>query len=354
MASLGLCILASTQKQADKVSSKYGKYFDQIYVQLAPNCQDFATARNKLLNQVRTDYWAWMDTDDEIDNPEGLKKLVETWDGQFDAVMMPYEYQRSKDGELQAYQWRERVLRIAYPWRWKGAIHETPVHQGDAQIVLNEEITFKHKSKTEKEIKTSAQRNHRILVKEANKKVADPRMLYYLGGSYYFFKEYDKAIKTLTRYIAEGGWEEEKYRAWLHIIKSYLQMGKYEEAVSAGMAALKLFPQYPYAYIDIARAYHEKGELDKALSWLEQGLSKELPKEMGMQDPSEYVRATVMGAVDYDVLGESEQAYNMLTRGLELSPNNKALLSLKSHISYKYFEHLTLNNMRKLVGYGVS
>ncbi|PWR44062.1 hypothetical protein DK292_15710, partial [Listeria monocytogenes] len=76
--------------------------------------------------------------------------------------------------------------------------------------------------KTVDEVPASAERNHKILLKEYNTEPRDPRITHYLGLSYFVTREYDKAIEMLLEHIQTSGWDEEKYRSWCKIAEAHI------------------------------------------------------------------------------------------------------------------------------------
>lgn len=341
--------MARSKKEAQPVLDAYSQYFDDVILELAPMCKDFAAVRNKMANQVKTDYYFWIDTDDTIDQPEKIKELTKICDVHgLDAIMLPYEYHRNEFGEVAALQWRERILRTAYPWKWHGVVHETPVHNGDAKISRSEDVMIRHKVKTQDELMNSAMRNHRLLKGAVNS--GDPRVLYYLGNSYFYMNDHKQAIKLLNQYIEKSGWDEEKYRALLSIIKAHIALGQHDLAVDTGLRAIKMFPQFPYAYLEIGRALHAQGEYPKSNEWIKIGLSKPIPDEMMMHSPAEIINGMTVSIVNYNKLGLHKEALDMLNIALTQSPNNVGLLQLKPGIEYTYHEQNILNSTRAIGG----
>lgn len=369
MASLALCVISPTAKEAKRVIDEYGKFFDKVFVQIngeqPPKNKanvyysyykwndNFAAARNALLQQVDTDYWAWVDTDDIIEEPAKFRELVTTAiANQLDAVMLPYEYQRNPWGDLEAYQWRERLLRTGYPWKWKGIIHETPVApESGMRVATNDEITIKHQYKDPEAIMRSAERNHALLLKESKKKNLDPRTLYYFANSCFFFKDFEQAIETMHRYIKLSGWEEEKYRGWLTIAKAYLQLKDFQEVVIASMAALSIEPKYPYAYLLMAQAYYGQEDYEKVIEWLRVGLAKPIPEDMGMQSPSDMIIGMLTGAMSEMALGHTKEAFDLLQLALAKSPDNPYLKDARPLIEFSYLETLASEKINWLADF---
>ena len=86
-------------------------------------CDDFSAARNYSFSLASGDYVMWLDADDIIEEQSAqlIKELVSA--GGFDVAMLKYV-----SGNLTYY--RERILRRAMDFVWKGAVHEVIAPRG--------------------------------------------------------------------------------------------------------------------------------------------------------------------------------------------------------------------------------
>ena len=186
----------------DKVDWSYFKWRD-----------DFSAARNYNLKQIQTEFFIWLDTDDTLLNPEQIPELVKRMEqNKLDAIFLPYNYMQNSEGECVAWQERERIIRRSHPFRWVGVVHESLVSEGVPEFERLDSPVIKH-NKTVDEVPVSAERNHRILLKEYDKEPRDPRITHYLGLSYFMTRDYEKAVELLLEHINTSGWPEEQYTA---------------------------------------------------------------------------------------------------------------------------------------------
>lgn len=368
MSTTTLTIISKTIEEAKRVIDLYAKYFDEVVVQINGGekppkdhdnvryttfewCGDFAKARNALLEEVETTYWFWVDTDDTISEPEKIKDLVSLADKlELDALYLPYDYQRNQYGELEAYQWRERLLRTEHPWQWIGVVHETPISSGAPKSAKNDEIIIQHKQKTKEEIDASAERNHKILLK-AYKDTDDPRIIFYLAGSFMHKGEDKEAEEKYLEYVKVSGWDEEKHRAWCNIALIRLRHDDIAGSISASMAALELLPEWPEPYLTIAQSYYLAEDYGKCLSWLKIGLTKPEPDTLMITAPNKRIVAMLTGAMSELYLGHIQDAYDLYRMALSASPDNEEVKRYGQFIEQAYYENKAIESVIELSEY---
>lgn len=367
---LGLALIVKDEvEDVARIVRDYEKYFDAIFITVTSKkrleefhkidsakvewsefhwVDNFAMARNANLKQVATDYFMWLDADDSIENPEGLRTLVAKMEAEkLDAVFLPYDYMQNEEGECIAWQERERLIKTNHPWKWKGAVHESLVSEAKPAIVRDDSVVVHHRRQYS-EVFSSASRNHKILVREHNKEPRDPRITHYLGLSYFMQREYDKAIEVLIEHIQESGWDEEKYRSWCKIAEAHIITDNNAKAQAAANAAIDILPTYPEAYFIKAEAAYLADNYAGCIEWLKVAVQKEQPKTASVIDPSRKVRALVLGAISYTNLGNPKEAYLTLTDALALSPNNKEANELKEILQYNYLEDKILSMVESM------
>lgn len=341
---IGLCIISPDKPTAKRLLDRYSQYFDDVYLELTPNIKNFANARQKGLKKVKTDFWMWVDTDDDIKNPEAIPKLIEMLEKEnLDAVYLPYEYMKNDNGDVVAYQWRERIMRTSHPFKWVGAIHETVTSKERPQATKSELVTITH-NHTEDDSKRSIARNDKILTAEYNKakkanQDVDPRILYYLGRTRFDQQNYGEAIKILREYIASSGWDEEKYFAHIKIADSLAELEEYDASKEWALQAMDIQPDYPDAYLSMAKICFMMDEHDKCLEWISTAKKKRPPETLSVTDPTMYTyRPLVLAAMCHFLKGRIEKAYKLIQIVYDENPTFKGLEGTYKPIKDSYYE----------------
>src|SRR5690606_26122489 len=138
---------------------------------------------------------------------------------------------------------RERLVRNDGSFRWVGRVHVALVPQRPGEQVQSEEVVIEHHPKAE-EPSDQVGRNLRILEAEYAEHDGnlEPRKLIYLGREYADHGQTQLAIATLERYVTVATWADEHYAALMRLADLYASEKRYDEAIDANLAALKLIP----------------------------------------------------------------------------------------------------------------
>jgi len=331
---LGLSMIMKNQvKDLKRILGGYGQYFDKIFLTVTHRptynklknqkldgkiilsyfewVDNFGLTREFNRKQIDTDYWFWIDTDDTIDHPEKLREMVDFMlKNELDIMYFNYNYFQNIHGEGINDHRRERIVRTAAPLYWSSVpVHETIMGEF-ARSVAVEDITIIH-HKDEKGIKRSHGRNRKLLL-EHFKKTKDPRTAFYLGENFLSEGNARQAAEYYHFLIDNGGWDEEKYDAWLKIADCHYRTKGYPEAIVCTDMALRLFPEKPEGYYMKVMIYGATNELFKAIEWSKVALSKPPIQTLRMVDPTLWqYRGIFMAAQVHLWAGMIKEAYQL-------------------------------------------
>jgi tetratricopeptide (TPR) repeat protein len=314
-------------------------------------CDDFAAARNALQKEVKTDYWLWVDTDDKLINPENIRKAVDYMAANgVDMLYAPYLYRVEDNGTVSEFQNRERIIRTSLPGQWHGPIHETWIPESDCVRETTDLVSWKH-LKTADEHKQGMLRNRAILEREYDQEPRDPRIAYYLGLNYGQDGHYREAIVCFRELIKTGGWDEERYRAWLQIFSCHFELGEYDDACAAAWQASLELPDWPDAYFMLQQLYYTTDDQEKALEWFKVGVSKGEPKTDSARNPVAMVyQPRWLAAYSYMCLGQPSKAMQQALEADRLSPAyGKQWQGLKDEILKAVNEERAVNAAKALI-----
>lgn len=270
---------------------------------------NFADARNDNFKLCDTTFAFWLDADDSFDFST-IPGLVELADKEeLEAIYLPYDYARDETGRTVAIHWRERLIRMSTGFQWRGALHETLIIDRQFKAKRLQKPTITHDSP---DIQASIERNHKILLAEAEKEPVDPRILHYLGLSYFTIGDYESAIKALEQYIKVGGWDEEIYRSLMKMSEAAGLLDDDDNARRYALEAIGVLPRYPNAYYNLAQLEFAAEQWKEALHYIKIAAGLPLPTTMSVVDPTMVERGKIIGACCEFQLGNYRDAVEIL------------------------------------------
>lgn len=346
---LSLAVIAKDEvEQIDRIIHDYRGFFDEILFAVDDDkvyqdcslsykiddgikffkyewCKDFSHKRNFLAEKVTGDYYVRIDTDDAILNSRQVRTVAENAQKNgVTVVMCHYIYSKDEDGNPNATQYRETIIKNTKNVYWNKKIHECilprilagyKVHV-DETLKIDHQITFDHARK-------SIVRNLEYLIAEYNqdKDKTDPRTIAYLGRTFFTLKDFDKAIFFLQKHISGSGWDDDRYTSWCYLAEIFSHKKDYDKAIACANEALAEKPAYPDAYFKLHDIYFQMGSWEKAIAWGETGASKEMPKTMMVLDPSAWTwRPALSLAFCYMQTGEVDKAWKYFSYAKTLAP----------------------------------
>lgn len=236
---------------------------------------DFAEARNSILAEVPNDYThiLWLDTDDTVEHPEKIKKLIEKTEA--DAIYADYLYEADESGNPLTIHAVARVFRNNGSQEWRGRIHETLVEMRGVSRVGTKDFRVVHHSNPERRT-ASTERNIRLLELElSEQEQVDPRTIYYLGCSYVDVGRYAEAKEYLHRYLELSGWDQERCAAHVKLGRVYLNEGDRFNAKNHFVLAIGEDPASAEPRVELGSLELEVKQYHKARKWLESVLAME-------------------------------------------------------------------------------
>lgn len=313
----------SIEPKIIKKMREYGLDVDSDY-----KLFNFAAARNESLKAATGDYVLWLDADDEPKGMDNIKKFIDK-DSESEVFDAVYDYYRDGEGNSSADHVRERVVRNNGKWEWLGGslglIHETllPIEPyNPLRRDFPEEIF--HVKHLSDHVDTSSMRNHMALLYEYIKTEAeDPRTIYYLGVEYFNRGMYDYCIKVMQEYVKVGGWDEERYHAYMKIGEAYHMLDDPKSGRNAYLAAINELPNRPDAYLGLGESYHADEKWAKAIEFILTGMSKKMPEGKYLIDRVRYTfRPAIFVALAYLQIGKPKDAYEWFMRAAKMNPKH--------------------------------
>jgi glycosyltransferase involved in cell wall biosynthesis len=291
-----------------------------------PWIDDFAAARQFAFDQATGDWVFWVDADDVVLHADRIKGLAAEAPDTVAGFYWPYVLSRDAAGQPTFQFWRERLIRNDGAFRWVGRVHEVLVAQRPAELVHSEDVIVEHHPEPELPRDPSQPgRNLRILEAEYAERggALEPRQLFYLGREYADHGQNGQAITTLERYLTVGSWADERYQALTMIANLHRAERRYDQALDANLAALKIYPRWPDAYFGLATTYYYLENWPNVIYWIDLGRALPPPETTLFVNPSDYEHGWIIYYTNALFrTGELEAALEWTRRGLELDPGN--------------------------------
>lgn len=335
---------------------------------------NFADARNQVLARCKGDYFLWIDGDDTLVGGDKLQGLIRA-NPNIDAFYFGYDYSQDENGINNCYLVRERLIQrnpaFTPDWKWVGAVHEVLIPQFEHDRMKVDDVLVIHHKPADKH---EPGRNLDILYKllRDTEPEPDPRTLVYLGSENLGRGNLQEAILHLQRFVKVGGWDEEKYQAQVRISNAYRTLGELDRALKAGYEAIAILPNWPDAYLSVAKTYASMNNWLACLEYVKIGVGKPKPQTMLIINPLEYTyEPSLLIALAYTNLGDAqmalrnyEMAYSLkqdqlvanqimlLRRQLELDEVQQAFITLRAHLG-RHDEWLKVRKLFDVVPKGL-
>lgn len=331
--------LIKNPPKTDKLELSYFKWIDH-----------FGKARLYNQKQIKTDYWMWIDLDDEIEGAENIRKVVDIMiENNLNEVWFQYDYHpQVKMTDYKAIQWRERVIRTSSKQKWRDvAVHENIDAEGNSKEEFQTGVKIIHR-KTVEQGRVAHERNKRILEKEWKRTHSVPTA-YYLGTTYKQEGDYDDAIDKLVYVTRYGKGVGVRFLAWQNLFECYYHMRKYVEALNTTDKCIELDPSHPAPWYNKFAAYKAMNYDQSAMQAAEIALAKRVEEGSEIlvgQDASWYLyRGPFEIARAYLEIGNIDRALELYEKVRRVAPTYIDEVSAETGTDWnKVFEQACKDN----------
>lgn len=231
---------------------------------------DFGTTRTAALELAQLDLppanrtWVLLlDADNELAIDEHGYWVEQMYADEHDAFMVRYEGDPSY--------WLTRVIRADRKWRYVGRTHEyltdideratTGIGRLDGMTIIDHADGGCRGEKFE--------RDERLLRESIIDDPVNPRWPFYLAQTLRDLGRWDEAADWYERRADMGGWNEERYVAFLEAGRCMMRTGRhrYADAILAWMRAVDVRPERTEARYELAAAFRNEGRYNVAFDW---------------------------------------------------------------------------------------
>jgi len=298
-------------------------------------CDDFSAARNHSFSNVKTDFVAWLDGDDVLENRENFIKFRDDIMKIADYWVAPYHYASDAEGKSTCTFARERVFRMSRQPRWRYFIHEGVTPDGPVpwKIQLINSWAIRHK-RTEEDLKKDRSRNIQIFERKLKDGPLDARMRYYYAKELFEHGLHKEAIAAFQSANADPTLEmHDRILGLQFLCFAYIDNNEWNKAIEFAHAGLMLEPNRAEFHCILADCYVKSGQLHKAVPYFSAAKTCYRPAANSLQPIflnedayTTYPRDQL--ARVYFHLGEQEKARAEVVSSIEIKPSteNRSLL----------------------------
>ncbi len=306
-----------------------------ILIQKGEWRDDFAWAREQSFAMVSDDvtFFLWLDDDDVVEGAQWLRQLAAMSPPGCDGFIFQYDYARDQHGNCVCVLWRERLIRRAAGYTWKGAVHEVLVPP-DGQparfaTVPPQQIRYVHHRPPDR---YPADRNLKILMAEAEAcdqaaQLPPPRTLAYLGTEHMARGEWSKAAAYLDRYLQhpEATWGDERAQVYHKLATCFRALGNPAASVESEMRALRERHDWGETYVGLSQGYAALGNWAAAEHWAGEALKWGMPHSPLILNPLEFTFLPLVTIADAcAALGKWPEAREAIQKAQQVCPNEYA------------------------------
>ena len=285
----------------------------------------FDAARNCALSCVPEDADICVSNDlDEIFEVGWRQKLESAWRPEYTRARYLFVWDHHPDGTPKKCFYMEKIHRRD-GFKWVHPVHEILEYTGERlEKVLEADLVLHHYPDL-----TKSREHYLPLLEIAVKEnPQNDRAMFWLGREYFYRKDYDKGIVTLTKHLTlpAARWREERSASMRLIAACHSAKGNTRDARAWLFRALGECPGVREPYLALARFGYREGDwalvyamAEKALSITHRGNSYLVEPDSWGYAPYDY------GSIGAYHLGLTEKARGYAEKALEFSPGDKRL-----------------------------
>jgi len=280
----------------------------------------FDAARNAALQAVPPDYDVCFSLDlDEVVSEGWRQHLERVWTPRILRVRYRYVWNTLPDGRDGVTFWYDRIHR-RHGFRWTKPVHEIlQLENGmrDEVQAFSEGITVRHFPDRSK-----PRTSYTALLEQACREDPDDdRSAHYLGRDYLHNRQYQDAIRELTRHLSlrSATWQPERAASMRYIAMCYRAMSDLREAQRWALRACAEAPAEREPWVDLATIMYARQNFAGAYFATKQAL------EIGSKPVSYICEPKSWGAYPYDLASLAAYRIGLTAESIRLCEGAVAL-----------------------------
>lgn len=311
---------------------------------------DFSWARQQAFDMASDDidWFFWLDDDDQILGAQHLRQLAASAPPELDGFVFHYTYAQDEHGNCICELWRERLMRRAAGYTWKGAVHEVLIPPDGKEAVLanipKEQVDYIHDRPADR---YSPDRNLQILLaeKERVEQAGDqiePRTLAYLGTEYMAKAQFQEAAGYLQAYLQreDAGWSDERMQVAHKLATCLRLMGSPLASVEVEWQAMLERDNWGETAVGLCESFTMLGRWDRVETWAKRALELGMPQSMLILNPLEFSFVPLVRLSEACInTGRGEEALAYIAAAEKIAPQHPILAERKTAYEQAHYDN---------------
>lgn len=286
----------------------------------------FDEARNRAMDHIPDDVDICVSNDvDEVFVKGWRKTLENAWTDDCTRAKYWFIYSFLADGTPEKRFLMEKI-HGRHGFRWVHPVHEVLQYTGEKpdSSVMIDQLVLQHLPDKAK----SRGQYLPLLELSAAENPGDDRTAFWLGREYVFYRQYEKAIQTLTKHLEmpSAKWDEERSASARYIARAYQEMDQKETAKQWLYRAIAECSRVREPFVSLARLGYSMHDWSLTFFAVEKGLAITTRSNSYLVEPESWGFFLYdMGAIACYYLGLYEKSKQYAQSACQLSPNHQRL-----------------------------
>lgn len=286
----------------------------------------FDVARNKSLEMVDNDVDICVCTDlDEVFEAGWRDKLENIWDNDITRARYNYNWSLDNDNNPLVNFYIEKI-HTRNDYKWTHPVHEilTYIGSSEEKFVTIDSITVNHYPDSKK----SRGSYLPLLELSVKEDPFDDRNMHYLGREYMYYHRWNECIDTLIKHLnlKSATWKDERSASMRFIARSYIELGRYDEARMWLDKAIEEAPYLRDPYVERAFLEYRLSNYKDVIYYCNRALEIKSHHKTYINEVFSWNNTIYdLLSIAYYYTGNREEAIRNIDIAIDMEPNSDRL-----------------------------
>ena len=295
----------------------------------------FDVARNKSLDLVPMDADICVCIDlDEVFVPGWRSKLEKVWKEGTNRLRYVYNWSLDEEDRPIISFYAEKI-HSRKNYKWTHPVHEILTYDGgNERFEITDDVIVNHYPDSSK----SRGSYLPLLELSIEEDPTDDRNMHYLGREYMYYSRWNECIDTLIRHLKlpKATWRDERCASMRFIARSYVNLGRYDEAKLWLEKAINEAPYLRDPYVEMALLHYRLGNDLEVIKYCIQALCIKKNKMSYINERCCWDNTIDdLLSISYSNLGLYDIALYYVNRALEYDSSDERLINNRKFMEEK-------------------